>query len=172
MRTERPLPSEYEEYFERYVKLVPAGDVNELFVEQMNTMNSLLSDMSESAAETSYEEGKWSIKEVAGHLSDAERMLSYLTFRIIRGDSSIIPAINLSEYALQGKYQRRPMLDILEEWKSIRESTLLLFKGLENEDFQKTGTLKNHPISVRASAYILLGHTQHHMNILFERYNL
>jgi hypothetical protein len=170
--TERPLPYEYNKYFERYVKLVPAGDVNQYFVEQMTTLNSLITNLSESAAETRYEEGKWSIKEIMGHLIDAERMLSYLTFRILRGDSSVIPAINLGEYVTQGKYQRRLISEILEEWSSVRQSTIFLFKGLEKEDFQKTGTLKNHPISALATAYILIGHTQHHMNILHERYNL
>lgn len=172
MITERPLSNEYDDYFERYVQLVPAGDLIQNYARQMDSFYALISNLTESESEFCYEEGKWSIKEVVGHLSDAERMLSYIMFRTIRGDSTIIPGINLGDYVIRGEFHKRTILDLLEEWKLVRQSTLFLIKNLRQEDLQQEGIMKNHRITVLASACILLGHTEYHINILHERYHI
>lgn len=169
---ERPLSNEYDPYFEKYINLVPSGDLIQCFIEQMDPFLTLVSNLSEMEVQYRYAQGKWSIKETVGHLCDAERMLSYLSFRIIRGDSISIPPINLGEFVIQGKYSRRDMTDIFHEWKAIRKSTIYLFKSLEKNDYEKKGLLKDHPITVLAIACILLGHTEHHINILHDCYQI
>lgn len=172
MITERPLPQEYDEYFEWYVKLVPAGDLTQIYVKQMESFYSLISRLSESEAEFRYEEGKWSIKEIVAHLSDAERMFCYRVFCMSRGDSTPIPSVNLGEYVIRGGFNKRPILETLQEWRSVRQSTITLINKLRQEDLRNTGTVKNHPITVLATACIIPGHVEHHINILHKRYNI
>ncbi len=172
MITERPLSHEYDEYFERYVKLVPRGDLTQIYVKQMESFCSLISNLSESEAEFRYEEGKWSIKEIVGHLSDAERMFCYRLFCMTRGDSTPIPPINLGEYVIQGGFHNRPILEILQEWKSVRQSTLSLINNLRQEELRNMGNIRNHPITVLAAACIILGHVEYHIHILHERYHI
>ncbi|HZH62745.1 MAG TPA: DinB family protein [Metabacillus sp.] len=172
MITKRPLPQEYDDYFERYMKLLPAGDLIEIYVNQMRSFYSLISRLSESEAEFRYDQGKWSIKEVVGHLSDAERMLSYRLFCIARGDSSPIPSINFGEYVIRGGFNKRPIQEIVEEWKSVRQSTLTLINNLRENDLRNMGTFRNNTLTVLAAACIIPGHVEHHINILYENYNI
>jgi hypothetical protein len=172
MIIERPLSNEYDEFFERYVKLVPTGDLTQIYIKQMDSFYRLISSLSESEAEFRYEEGKWSIKEIVGHLSDAERMFCYRVFCSARGDSTPIPSINPREYVIQGGFHKRSILETLQEWKSVRQSTISLINNLRQEDLLNTGTFRNHPTTVRAVAYIIPGHVEHHTNILHERYNI
>jgi hypothetical protein len=170
--TERPLSHEYDEYFERYIKLVPTGDLTQIYVEQMESFYSLISSLSESEAEFRYEEGKWSIKEIVGHLSDAERMLCYRAFCLARGDATPIPPINMGDYVVQGKFHERTILETLKEWQSVRQSTISLINNLREQDLRNVGTFRNHPITVLAAACIIPGHVEHHIHILHDRYHI
>lgn len=172
MITERPLPKEYDEYFERYIKLVPAGDLTQVYDEQMKSFCLLISTLSESEACFRYDQGKWSIKEVIGHLSDAERMFGYRILCMSRGDSTPIPPINLAEYVIRGGFDKRPIQELLQEWNNVRQSTLALINNIRQEDLRNTGTVRNHSITVLAAACIILGHVEHHMNILHEKYHI
>lgn len=172
MITERPLPKEYDQYFERYMKLVPAGDLNQVYVKQMESFYLLISRLSETEAEFRYEQGKWSIKEVVGHLIDAERMLSYRLFCMARGDSTPIPTINFGEYVIRGRFNKRPIQGIVEEWKSVRLSTLTLINNLREKDLRNTGTFRNNTLTVLAAACIIPGHVEHHIHILHENYKI
>jgi len=124
MITERPRSQDYDNFFERYVRQVPDGELTKIYVQQMDSFYSLISSLSESEAEFRYEEGKWSIKEIVGHLSDAERMFCYRAFCMARGDSTSIPSINTGEYVIQGGFHKLPVLETLQEWKSVRQSTI------------------------------------------------
>lgn len=167
--TDRPQPGSS---VERYVRLLPDGDLIELYVQQMESLYSLISQLSETEAEFRYEAGKWSVKEMIGHLADTERVCSYRLLCAARGDATPMPSFDQDEYVIQGAFHKRPILEILEEWRCVRECTISLLQSLAPESLQNAGTFKNRPTSALEVACMIPGHVNHHMNILRERYQL
>lgn len=104
MITERPLPSDYEAYFGQYIDLVPTGDLHQVYQTQMESVYAQIAGLSEREGEFRYADGKWSVKEIIGHLSDAERMFGYQIFCMARGYSAPIPPLNLAQCVIQGSF--------------------------------------------------------------------
>jgi hypothetical protein len=117
-----------------------------------------------------YAPGKWSLKEVIGHLSDTERVFAYRTLRIGRGDATALPGFDDKSYVLQMHAEDLPLIDLVHDWQAVRASTLTLFRNLPAVAWQRCGTVSDHLISVRALAYIIAGHTRHHLEVIDARY--
>ena len=117
-----------------------------------------------------YAEGKWSVKEVIGHLSDAERIFAYRALRFARGDRTELAGFDENAYVPAGEFGARDFESLVAEWESVRRATLSLLRGLSPEAAARRGVANRQEISVRALAYILAGHIIHHGNILRERY--
>lgn len=166
----RPAPNEYDPYYGRYIALVPEGDILAILSQQIDPTLALLHGISEAQSLTRYAPRKWSIKEVLGHLCDAERIMSYRALRIGRGDQTPIPGFEQDDYINGANFDARPWLDLLSEFELIRAATLALFRGFETPATERLGTANNAAVSVRALAYIIVGHERHHMNIVRERY--
>lgn len=166
----RPAPDEYDPYYGRYIVLLPEGDILTILSQQIEPTLALLRNISEAQSLTRYEPGKWSIKEVLGHLCDAERIMSYRALRIGRGDQTPIPGFEQDDYINGANFDARPWLDFIGEFELIRAATLALFRGFETAATERLGTANNVAVSVRALAYIIAGHERHHMNIVRERY--
>ncbi len=166
----RPAPGEYDPYYGRYIALVPEGDILAILQQQIAPTLAFLRGMTETQSLTRYEAGKWSIKEVLGHLCDAERIMSYRALRIGRGDQTPIPGFEQDDYINGANFDARPWHDLLSEFDMIRAATLALFRGFETAATERLGTANDAAVSVRALAFIIAGHERHHMNILRERY--
>ncbi len=138
----------------------------------MDELCSLISILSEEEAEYRYASGKWSIKEVTGHLTDTERVCAYRLLCACRGESTPMPSFDENEYVVQGAFHKRPILEILNEWKTVREATISLLKSLTMESLQNEGIFKNRPNTALVAACIIPAHVGHHINILHERYGI
>ena len=169
MITERPPIGNF---IEHYMKFVPDGDLIEICVKQMDELYSLISNLSEDAAEYRYASEKWSIKEVIGHLTDTERVCAYRLLCACRGDSTPMPSFDENEYVVQGAFHKRPILEILHEWKTVRKATISLLRSLTKESLQNEGTFMNHPNTALVAACIIPAHVGHHINVLHERYGI
>src|SRR4029077_5181557 len=117
-----------------------------------------------------YAPGKWSIKEVIGHVSDAERVFSHRALRFARGDRTRLPGFDEKAYTPAGRFDARPLPDLAAELDAVRHATIALFAGLDSEALARRGPANNKEVSVRALAYIIAGHERHHVGILRERY--
>ncbi|HEU4452701.1 MAG TPA: DinB family protein [Longimicrobium sp.] len=170
--TERPGAGEYAPYYERYVGRVPEGDVVELLAQQAGEAAAFLRAVPASRADHRYEPGKWSVKEVVGHVSDAERIFAYRLLRIARGDQTPLPGFDENEYAAVAGpgFSARTLESLVSEWEDVRRATLSLLHSLDREALARTGTASNFTVSARALAHILYGHMDHHLAILRERY--
>ena len=166
----RPAADEYAPYYEKYVSLVPAGDIVETLERQLSDTLSLLRSVPEDRAGASYEPGKWSIKEVVGHVIDSERVFSYRALRFGRGDETPLPGYEQDDYVSAANFGARPLANIAEEFESARASTLALLRSFDAEAWARRGTANDNEVSVRALAHILAGHEAHHVGILRERY--
>ncbi len=166
----RPAADEYVPYYGRYISLVSGGDVVSILSVQLPETLAMLSALDEKEAEYRYEPGKWSVKEVVGHMVDTERIMSYRALRIARNDKTPIEGFEQDDYVRDGGFESRKLSALLEEFRQVRGATLCLFRGLEPEAWSRRGTANNDEISVRALAYIIAGHELHHRKILREKY--
>jgi DinB superfamily len=169
-RSSRPEAGEHPPYFERYTKLVPAGDVVETLARQSDEMLALLRPLSEEKAGHRYAPGKWSIKDLVGHVTDTERVFGYRALAIARGDQGSLPGFDENVYAEMARFDRLPFTDLLSGFDVVRQSSLTLLRQLDAEAWGRVGTANGHATSVRAMAFIMAGHARHHENILRERY--
>src|SRR3569832_814871 len=130
---QRLQPSEYAPYFERYTKLVPEGSITDILAQQSNQLSALLGPINEEQAEFRYAEGKWSIKEVLGHITDNERIWAYRLLRIARGDSLNYAGYDENQFVSAADFDRVPFHDLLDAFDAVRRATIHLLRGLPEE---------------------------------------
>jgi hypothetical protein len=170
-RIERPEPGEYAPYFERYVTQVPPqADILEILRRQVDETAALLGGLSEREAGFRYAEGKWSIREVVGHVADTERIMVYRALCFARGERAALPGFEEDDYVRNARFDARPLADLLTEFRTVRAATIPFFAGLDVEELRRSGTANARPYSVRAVAFIVAGHERHHVRVLNERY--
>jgi hypothetical protein len=166
----RPDASEYASSYETYVTKVPEGNLLKILEAQREETQELLASIPEGRALHRYAPGKWSIKELIGHVMDAERVFCYRALRFARGDRTPLPGFDEKVYAPAGKFDTRPLPDLAAELDAVRHATIALFSGLDPDALARRGPANNNEVSVRALAYIIAGHERHHLGILRERY--
>lgn len=166
----RPQSDEYAPYYGKYVSLISSDDILGTLEAQRVQMAQLLGARSEREGNFRYAPDKWSVKEVIGHVSDAERIFSYRLLRIARGDATPLASFEQDNYITTGAFRERTLADMAAELAAVRAATLALVQSLPSEAWTRLGTASNNPVSVRALAYIIAGHEQHHKRILEEKY--
>lgn len=166
----RPENSEYAEYYEGYVSAITETDVVSVLSSQTDELRDLLQGLPEEKGMFAYAEGKWTIKELLGHLTDAERVFAYRLHRFSHGDTTPLSSFDQDIYVTNGRSNKRTFADLLEEFDYQRRSNICLINSLSDEDWELTGIASDYPVSVRALAFIMAGHVRHHLGILEERY--
>lgn len=172
VRSVRPARGEYDEYYATYVGKVPDGDVVETLAQQVAKTVQPLRGLDEARAEHAYAAGKWTVKEVIGHIADAERVFAQRAFRFARGDQTPLPSFDENAYVPSGEFNRRTLEDLLDELIAVRAATVALFRHLPDAAWMRKGTASGASISVRALAWIAAGHELHHRGLLEERYGI
>jgi hypothetical protein len=167
---DRPAATEYASYYGTYISLVTTDDILGALESQRLQTFQLIAPRSERDGNFRYAPGKWSVKEVVGHLSDAERIFSYRALRIARGDATPLAGFEQEDYIRGGNFADRTLADLSQEFSAVRAATLALFASLSDEFWARRGTASNNEVTVRALAYIIAGHELHHRRILVERY--
>jgi len=169
---ERPGPSEYADFYAGYISGLPAGDVLEILESQKDQLHRLAANVEGDQETFRYAPGKWSIREMVGHLIDAERVFSYRALCFSRGDETPLPGFDENFYVDNASFDSRSLSSLIEELTLLRSANVLLFRSLAPEDLARIGVANTYPVSVRALAFILAGHLQHHFNVLRERYGI
>jgi hypothetical protein len=165
-----PDASEHAPYYSRYTTLVPDDDILAFLEQQGHEFPNWLSALAEAQGDLRYGPGKWSVKEVIGHINDTERIMSYRALRIGRNDATPIEGFEQDDYVRDGGFSPRRMSDLMEEFRAIRGATLSLLRSFDAGAWERRGTANKNPISVRALAYVMGGHVVHHRNVLHEKY--
>jgi hypothetical protein len=168
----RPEQSEYDPYYERYISLVIEDDILDTLASQPTKLGDLFKAVPEDRGEFRYAEGKWSLKEVLGHLIDGERMFAYRLLRISRADETPIEGFEQDGYIEHAHSNRRSFGDLLEEFSLLRRANMLYVNNMADDAWTRVGTANNVKISARALIYIMAGHIEHHLGILRERYSI
>ena len=165
----RPQPDEYSAYAARYVDLVGNDPIMEILERQKNASWDFFTKIEPDKAAYAYAAGKWTIKQVLGHMADTERVFAYRALVFSR-EQITLPGFDQDVYMVQATFNSRPLEDIANEFKTVRESSLYLFRSMSEQQSIQKGIASGNPFSVRAYAYMIAGHELHHMKILNERY--
>ena len=167
---QRPAADEHAPYYGKYIDRVPDGDIETVLEEQIGDTLALLRSLSEEDGGRAYAEGKWTVKEVVGHVSDAERIFSYRLLRAARGDATPLPGFDENAFTPAGRFNERTLASLVDELAAVRAATLALVRGLSADAWDRRGVASGHGFSVRAAAYIIAGHERHHAGLIRERY--
>ena len=171
MTIDRPDASEFAPFYAGYIGKVPDSGPVKALEEQIARFEKLKS-LPEDKANHAYADGKWTVKEVVGHLADGERVFSYRLTRIARGDQTPLAGFDENAWAKTAPHRHRQIADIANEMIAIRRATLALIDSLDDTAIANTGVANNNPVSARAICWILAGHAQHHLAILADRYGV
>jgi DinB superfamily len=166
----RPDSTEYAPYYGKYISLVPGDNIVTTLSSQIEDTLTLLRGISESQGEFRYAPGKWSIKEVIGHLIDGERIFTYRALRMARSDRTPLPGFDENSYVDHANFGDRRVAELADEFHAVRKSSIYIFRHLGEEAWARRGVANNDEISVRAIAYVLAGHELHHLGIIRTRY--
>jgi uncharacterized damage-inducible protein DinB len=166
----KPAPGEYAPYYEQYVREVPEGDILQILAAQNRETQRLLEEIGEKRAGYRYAPGKWSIKEIIGHITDSERIFTYRALAFARADSTALPSFEQDDYVRSGNFAARTLRSLGAEFAAVRAAALTLFESLDRDSLERRGRAAGNDVSVRAFPYIVAGHERHHINVIHERY--
>jgi hypothetical protein len=169
-RRSRPGRDESAEYYHGYIARVPDGDVLETLTRQREEFVARLRGIPEELGDRRYAEGKWSVKELIGHLVDTERVFGFRLVAFARGDRSPLPGMEPDDWVEEGGFGARTIADLADEFEALRRANLLLFASLDGEVLLRRGTASGFGFTTRALAWILAGHVMHHEEVLVEHY--
>ncbi len=168
----RPDKGEYAESYKGYVDLVPESDVLAVLAAQGDELRTLLARVPPERETFRYGPGKWSIRELVGHIGDGERVFGYRAFCISRGDQASLPGFDENDYVDASGYDRRPLGGLVEVFESLRAANLAELRAIDGDTWNRVGSANDTPVSVRALAFMLAGHVRHHIAILTSRYEV
>ncbi|MGA0560048.1 DinB family protein [Larkinella sp. VNQ87] len=170
----KPSAHEYpvDSFFARYINLVDTENVTGLLRQQCAIVESLFKNLTVAQQDYRYATGKWSPKEMLGHMIDTERIFMYRALCIARGEQQSLPGFDENGYADTAQFSNQSQQQLLQHYGFVRQSTLALAESLTEEALDRIGTANGSPVSARAFFTILAGHERHHLTILAERYGL
>ena len=172
MMIKRPDKSEYPTFYETYISLMNDADILDVLENQCHDFYAFVKAIAIDKADVRYAEGKWTVKEVIGHMIEVERIMAYRALAISRKDAQSLPGMDENHYIVNSNYRNTSVTDLAEEFFHLRLANLYFIKNLTPEMQSQKGVANNNEISVAALVYIIAGHLEHHVNILKSRYML
>lgn len=165
----RPTAEEFNPYYKNYIEMV-SDDVLTVLKEQASTFPEFIRNIPGEKADFAYAAGKWTIKELLGHLIDTERIMTYRALRFARNDDQNLAGFDENDYVRESHYHERNLESLADEFASLRKANLFLFASFNETALLRMGQANNYPVSVRALLFIMAGHVLHHQKVLIERY--
>lgn len=166
----RPESGEYADYMASAIAQLPSDDVVKLLSDQVEITAKAFQSFGEAKGDHTYAPGKWTVKQILGHLIDDERVFGYRWLCVAREEPLALPGFDENLYVRTAGFERRTLVDLLEEYRIVRAATLAFFRGLHAEALQRIGTVNGYRASVRGLGFQIAAHERHHLKILDERY--
>jgi len=168
--SKKPYRSEYGDFYAGYIQELPDHSLLQILPYQNRQFLDLLSDFSEQSSQRRYEPGKWSVKEVLGHLADTELIFQYRALSLARGERKPLPGYDHDHYVLNANFDDVPLHELLERIRLTREITISLFQSFSPVQLMRSGIVNGNPFSVRAIGFVIAGHEMHHMKVIRHKY--
>ena len=169
-RSIRPKADEHLPYYSLYIDRVPDGDVIATLEKQIPETIEFLRSIPEDRADYQYAPGKWTPRQIVGHLSDGERVFQYRAWRFSRADTTPVPGFDENHYVDHAPFQNVSMSDLIDEFEQMRKASVHMFRNMDEDSMSRRGSANGAEITVRALAWIMAGHETHHMQVLREKY--
>lgn len=166
----KPSPQDYAPFYDTYISKIGDGNIIDILETQMHSTRALAQSITADKAGYAYAPGKWTIKEVWGHMADTERVMAYRLLRFARNDANELKGFDQDEYMANSRFNNRSLDDLADEFMALRQANLYLFKSLNDEEKKRGGMANGKHVSVNALLYIIAGHERHHVGIINERY--
>lgn len=166
----RPGPDEYASFYAGYIAHATEEDLLGAIAEQADVVSSTFLGLPKHKVDFRYAEGKWTPREILGHLIDGERVFGFRSLWFARRDPSPLPGFEENDWAAVSGHGEVPLEVLVEEFLTVRSGHLLMFQHLPADSWTRLGVANDKPVSVRAIAYVMLGHVRHHLSMLKERY--
>jgi hypothetical protein len=166
----RPMPDEYPAIYQNYVDLVRSNDIIKELRKQVMDIQAVISEIPEEKEDFAYAPGKWTIKQIIGHIIDTERVLGYRAMRFARKDKTPLPGYDENWFVEHGNFQKQTLYSLGHEFAIVREANLALFKVWDEEALDQRGIANDRHFSVRATLYMIAGHATHHVNVIKSKY--
>ena len=166
----RPGEAEFDPFYGRYIERIESDDILRVLARQLTEIDEVLGGLDAEKARYRYAPDKWTVRQVVGHVVDSERIFATRALCVARGEAQPLPGFDENAYAAASRADTRSLADLLRELEHLRRSNISLFEGLNDEAWESMGIANGAPISVRAIAWILAGHADHHLNVIRERY--
>jgi hypothetical protein len=170
LMNDRPTPAEYAPYYGKYISLVPDGAIVDILERQFARTLPFYQTLTADQAALRYAPGKWSIKQVIAHVTDAERVFAYRAFAFSRSESKPLPGFEQNDYVNAVDFDAKPWAAIVEEFAVVRAASVALFKGMTPEMLLRKGNASGHDVSVRACGFMVAGHEEHHVRAIRQQY--
>ncbi|WP_207533713.1 DinB family protein [Desertivirga arenae] len=164
----KPAAGEYGSFFQGYIDKASEDVISELKEQEISFPELLRSNLPK--ADYAYAEGKWTVKELLGHMIDTERIMAYRLLRISRKDTTPLPGFDQDEFMKYANFSRIDTEKLIEEFEVVRRSTLLLIDTLSEQQLSYIGNASGNPMSAKALVYIIAGHAKHHIQVMKEKY--
>ena len=168
----RPHSDEYHQYYASYIACVPEGELFDLLTQQIESFQNCLQKISDEDALVLHDPYTWTIKQVIGHLIDAEKLFGWRAHRFGCGDETPLPGMDQNPYIEALDYNTPTVQQLADELEQVRRSNLSFLRRLPEKGWNRTGIAGGNPMTVRALAYMLVGHINHHMHIVEQRLGL
>ena len=167
---ERPAENEYAPYYQKYVSLIPNGNILQMMEKQNEQFCEFLAQFDEERANYSYEDGKWTLKEVIGHLIDVELVFMYRALRFSRNDKESLHGFEQDDFIANSDFSKLTLSELVEQFYHMRKAAIPMFNSFTDEMCNRKGKASDSSFSVKAIAYIMVGHVIHHMKIIHSKY--
>src|SRR5690554_2822264 len=161
-----PKTGEYSDYFETYIARVRERDIRDLMVSQIKELERICGQLAEEEASVPYKEGKWTYKELLGHIGDTEKIMFFRALCIARGEKESLPGFDQDAYVLKAEFDRVPIKTLLQDFKQTRVLIASFMDSLPKEAIDYIGVVNGHKTSVNALLHIIPGHFAHHVNFI------
>lgn len=170
MKASQLLVTEYSDFYANYISKVANEELITGLESSLNSTLDFLDTIPEEKLEFSYDIGKWTVKDIIQHLIDTERVFAYRALRFARQDKTPLPGFEENNYALASNANKRSREALLIEYRTVRESTLSMFRGFSDDTLKLIGMASNSNMSVRAIGFVIIGHEKHHCDVIESRY--
>jgi len=166
----RPQPGEYNPYYETYVGKIPETDIISVLRAERDSTLAFLESLPAAKVDFRYAPGKWTVRQVFGHVVDMEWVFASRALHFARGVTLPMPGVDQNDAMAAVDFTSRPWTDLLEQFRHLRSANIKLFESFDDSAWSRTGTASGHPVTPRALAYIIAGHARHHLGVIRERY--
>jgi uncharacterized damage-inducible protein DinB len=166
----RPAKTDYADYYQKYIDLIEGEDIIQVLVKLNHKASDVFNSFPQNKGDYSYAEGKWTVKEVTGHMMDTDRIFAYRALAIARGEKQPLPSFDQDEYVRNAKFNSRNLSDLTYEYRLVRESNIIMFRGFDQSVLSNRGIAAGNEVTVLALMWMIAGHQKHHLQILREKY--